>query len=1069
VRILSISGENVASLGRFTVRLDQEPLRSAGIFAIVGPTGAGKSSLLDALCLALYHQVPRLADAVAQGITFPSALGAVSVRDAAHLVRRGTRTAFAEVEFVAGDGVAYRAHWGYRAPKRKGAASQEETWLADAATGKILFDRKKECAERIQELLGLDFAQFTRTVLLAQGQFAAFLKSNVADERATILERLTGTELYARIGKAIAERKGAETHRLDELRERRQALPLLGAEERAAAETARARVTAELLAIAGSAERVEGARQLALERQRVEAEAAAVEPALAEATAQIEALEPQVAARAGAQAALEQRWQALQPALDRAIELDARIATLSATLAAQGDALARQRQAQLDREAQLVRAREDLARRERELGEREEWLAAQAHLAPLARERRFVAEQLSCYLAQHRRRRELGERIEQVRVGLPAAVAAEEDVRRRLAEVAGRLVGVEVARLPGRLEELARRERQLELGGAIAAARQRRDDAARVAAGLASGLAAANERVEHAERAYGAGAEVAEGAVARLRARLEEGQPCPVCGATSHPYRALTEAALREQVEALRSERAAAVAERDALREQEQRARAVQAQAVEELTRLEPALEALRVEDPEVLACVTPDAVAALRARLQARLEASQALPALELELEQSSGELRRLRESLAHLEEEARSSEDGRAEAERKLAPLWAVAEWRAPLEARGEPFLEEQRAALEQHAVTEQAVGELRLALAPLARAVEGQEAEVKAVAAALQRQDEQHAALRKEVEVVAEERRQVLEGEPVALVRARWQDELEAARRARTELEAALGQAREARTGLANRRQAARDAAAQAARSLAELGPACAQALAPLALDAGPAPVDFAAAPGAELLAWLTRVQRGLDARREALQVEGGALAERLRQDDERRAEGTRLDGAIAAQQEVAGRWEQLYQLLGVGEGKAFRALAQQLSLELLLVQTNRHLTAITPRYELRQLPASMHFVVVDHDGYDAERPVHTLSGGETFLVSLALALGLSALVSGGHAIETLFIDEGFGSLDGDTLRHVMRALDALHSQGRKVGLVTHVEEMKERIPVRVEVRRVGPGLSEVCLVG
>ncbi len=1069
MRILSISGENVASLGRFTVRLDQEPLRSAGIFAIVGPTGAGKSSLLDALCLALYHQVPRLADAVAQGVTFQSALGAVSIKDAAHLVRRGTRTAFAEVEFVAGDGATYRARWGYRAPRRKGAAPQEETWLADAVSGEVLCDRKKECAERIQGLLGLDFAQFTRTVLLAQGQFAAFLKSNVAEERATILEQLTGTELYTRIGKAISERKGAETHRLGELRERRFAIPLLGTEERTEAQAARARVAAELLAIAGPAERVEGARQLAVERQRAEAEEASVRPALDEAAAQIAALAPQGAALAGAQAVLEQRWQALQPELDRAIGLDTRIATLSAELAAQRDALARQRQAQLAREEQLARAREDLGRREREHGELEEWLAARAHLAPLARERRFVAEQLGCYLALHRLRLELGERLEQARAALPAAVAAEDGVRLRIAEVAGRLVGVEVARLPGRLEELARRERQLDLGGAIDAARQRRDDAERVAAGLAPDLAAANGRVERAEQAYGAGVGVTEGAVALLRARLEEGQPCPVCGATGHPYRAFTEAALREQVEALRGERDAAVAERDALREQEQRARAGQGQADEELARLEPARQAVRVEEPEALACASPDAVAELRAQLQAWLQASQALPALELELEQRSGELRRLRESIAHLEDDARSSEEGRGEAERKLAPLWAVAAWRAELEARGEPFFEEQRAALEQHAATEQAAGELRLALEPLARAVEGQVAEVKAVAAELARQDEQHAARATEVAAVEAERRQVLEGEAVALVRARWQGELEAARQSRNELETALGQAREARTGLATRSAAAQAAAAQATRSLAELGPDCARALEPLALEVGPAPVDFAATPGAELLAWLTRAQQGLDAWREALQSEAGALAERLRQDDERRAEGTRLEGEIAAQQEVTGRWEQLYQLLGVGEGKAFRTLAQQLSLELLLVQTNRHLTAITPRYELRQLPASMHFVVVDHDSYDAERPVHTLSGGETFVVSLALALGLSALVSGDHAIETLFIDEGFGSLDGDTLRHVMRALDALHSQGRKVGLVTHVEEMKERIPVRIEIRRVGPGLSEVCLVG
>ena len=99
----------------------------------------------------------------------------------------------------------------------------------------------------------------------------------------------------------------------------------------------------------------------------------------------------------------------------------------------------------------------------------------------------------------------------------------------------------------------------------------------------------------------------------------------------------------------------------------------------------------------------------------------------------------------------------------------------------------------------------------------------------------------------------------------------------------------------------------------------------------------------------------------------------------------------------------------------------------------------------------------------------RPVQTLSGGETFLVSLGLALGLSRMAGGDLSVETLFIDEGFGTLDGETLQGVMAALSGLHAQGRKVGLITHVEEMKEQIPVQVRVTKLGQGRSRVEVVG
>jgi len=140
---------------------------------------------------------------------------------------------------------------------------------------------------------------------------------------------------------------------------------------------------------------------------------------------------------------------------------------------------------------------------------------------------------------------------------------------------------------------------------------------------------------------------------------------------------------------------------------------------------------------------------------------------------------------------------------------------------------------------------------------------------------------------------------------------------------------------------------------------------------------------------------------------------------------------------------------------------------LSLDILLSYGNQHLQSLTRRYRLQRIKDSLGLLVVDQDMGDEVRSVHSLSGGESFLVSLALALGLASLSSHRVRVESLFIDEGFGSLDADSLGIAMDALDNLQSQGRKVGVISHVQEMTERIGTRVQVQRQSGGLSRIVV--
>ena len=194
---------------------------------------------------------------------------------------------------------------------------------------------------------------------------------------------------------------------------------------------------------------------------------------------------------------------------------------------------------------------------------------------------------------------------------------------------------------------------------------------------------------------------------------------------------------------------------------------------------------------------------------------------------------------------------------------------------------------------------------------------------------------------------------------------------------------------------------------------------------------------------------------------------ALQVVLARDDERLQASRDLREQIEHQTGIAHVWSQLGELIGSADGKKFRNFAQQLTLDALLAYGNRHLQNLSSRYRVERIKDSLGLLVVDQDMGDELRSVHSLSGGESFLVSLAMALGLASLSSHRVRVASLFIDEGFGSLDADALRVAMDALDSLQAQGRTVGVISHVHEMTERIATQVCVQRQAGGLSQIVV--
>lgn len=193
--------------------------------------------------------------------------------------------------------------------------------------------------------------------------------------------------------------------------------------------------------------------------------------------------------------------------------------------------------------------------------------------------------------------------------------------------------------------------------------------------------------------------------------------------------------------------------------------------------------------------------------------------------------------------------------------------------------------------------------------------------------------------------------------------------------------------------------------------------------------------------------------------------------IRQDDLAREATAALRVALEQKRAAASPWFQLDFLIGDATGNKFRKYAQGLTLERLLLHANARLAELKPRYSLERAPGGDMLVqVVDHDMAGEIRGLPNLSGGERFLISLALALGLSEMSTGqGLRVESLFIDEGFGALDSASLGQAIGVLEQLHASGRRVGVISHIEDVKERIGVKIAVSPTSNGSSSIEIQG
>lgn len=1024
MKILAIRGKNIASLtGTFEIDFREEPLRSAGLYAITGKTGSGKTSILDAMCISLYDRSPRLDSIKNPKIVEVNGSKNITESSTKTILSKGAHHGYAETDFLAIDGNEYRVRWTVsRSNDNARGFFRDNVYdlynLTDGSHRKL---QKREFERVIPALVGLEYEQFTRAVLLSQGNFAAFLKAD-ENEKAQILQTLTGTEIYSRISALIFSRNSEASKEMQLAEAKKASLDLLSDEEVAELEKRKSECTALL--------NVNEKRM-----QRLIAEKSWIE--------RYELLTRQHAQAEAGHNAAAALMQECKPIADKTALIDS-VQEIRDTYT-QKEAIGKQKE---EYKSSLALLKAKLAETEKSHAEaREEVEKAslrqkkiqQEHEAfkPAIKKALQIEEQLKITLSQAQESEKRINMLKQECCSL--AVSIEECEKESIKKQA------EYDELQKWFSDNIRYEQTVPnipiiISNLAAISENKKQITLRKKnlAGTNSLLDDSEKRLNEIRKREEELANTLSSEIAALRKRLKEGEPCPVCGSTHHTSTAASGSTLAE--------------------EELERAKEEVRKTIEHLTgciegykseasRLSSAIEML-LEMTESLNSRNIKLAGNNANELLGAENAARKLAKLSADWENKGKRSTEAKEEIAKLAQERKIAETKSAEREKELKEkeesLSAtngeiknlrnsinslLGEWDSSENA--ENYFERERAKAD--AAVSSAI-EKRVSAADIFNRLKG---EINEKERSIASHEQQFAILDKKIEKHLSERNDGLNAETLKTLMSISNSEIAEMRSkveksAKALLTAAATLSERKRSIEEHERSTSRPAGGKSAVAIEE---------------------EILEATG----------------KREKLADETSSINSTLMKNSDNNKLFNQYKAEYNTKKEIAGDWAVLNSIFGNAKGEKLMKFAQGYTLDILLSVANVHLAEFSGRYRMERISRdSLAINVIDNEMMSETRSVHTLSGGETFLASLALSLALSSISSNKMSIESLFIDEGFGALDSETLKSAMEALDALQSKGRKICVISHLAEMLERIPVKINVAKKGYGKSKVIIM-
>lgn len=1070
MRILKIEFKNLNSLaGQWSVDFRHAEYESSGLFLITGPTGSGKTTLLDAICLALYGRTPRINITGAQN----------------GIMTRHTGECWAEVTFETAQGI-FRARLSQNRANKKpdGNLQGIKRELVDESAGGVLIeDNPTLVNQKIVKITGLNFQQFTRAIMLAQSNFSAFLESD-EDEKAVILEKLTDSSIYTELSRLAFNKSKTETKTLDDLLERAEKLAILDPQaekqkrdELAQRESALNKLETEIAASGKAAQwliQLDKLEQTGMQllEQKEELDKAidnfkpfAMELANArmvaphegkyaallelrknlaenkekynllkekhkELAAKVEECSIQTQSlQSDKDMADSKREQAL-PLLKAARELDVIISEKNKELATLRGLLAQKKMQLENGEKYLKNIESEKNRIESKKAEIESWLEKNAGDAWLVENFNAISERFSS----------IGELEKQTASGR----AQMEQEEKNLAELEKKLANEIVS------SDLNHKKME-SIVCAIANAASRRDAALNGSAleDLRKLLDAYRERQK---------LQAVIQSLEEKRARLHDGEACPLCGSTEHPWaenNVPVDDGLEKECHALELriknvenlERNLAEREKELaimkheLKALEARIADLQGQISQCSFRINDARKRV-LESENILANkkevlfkeldsfgISPEnanSCVILKTRREKWLQTC----GLKEEIDKQAQDL------TARIAAEKTACDIARKDFSIRQAEEGVLVESISGLAEKRKTFLGGKSADEVEHGLTalvntaSRALLDMRAQMENLQTALGKSTGEQNALQHGIEDLTIKTSSAQKHLDNVLAEYGL---DENAFLDMRKPHDRMAILEKREKELEAWKNSIM-SKLDMNQKEMKEEKEKALTDKNLASLN---------------------------EMLAELAT-------RRNTENESIILLRQELTANENNRGEAAILATQIAKQRKETEKWQLLNGYIGSSDGKDFRKFAQSVTLDILLDYANSHLEKISDRYLLRRVDndkSNMEIEVVDNFQAGEARTIKNLSGGEVFLASLALSLGLSAMSGKNAVLGSLFLDEGFGTLDSDTLETAWQAIASLRHEGKLIGIISHVEALKDKISARIQVRPLELGHSEL----